>query len=66
MWCAKETVYKLYGLKNVDFASEIVLSHFQLSNHFKIDAQLKKNGTQNIKLQAERHNDFIVTYAIEK
>ncbi len=53
-WCAKETVYKIYGKKRLDFKKHIHIEPFNIEQKGVIKAGLSKAGKQ----------DFLLDYFI--
>lgn len=46
-WCAKETVYKIYGKKRLDFRKHIHIEPFTIEKKGEISARLNKEEEQN-------------------
>ncbi len=49
-WCAKETVYKIYGKKRLDFKKHIRIEPFNIEKEGIIKANLNKSGEQHFLL----------------
>jgi len=67
VWCAKEALYKLYGLKNLDFKKNIRV-HFPQNAcpiHFK--GFIQQGGiNKEYRLHAELLDDFILVYVTDQ
>lgn len=63
-WAAKEVLYKIYGLKNLDFKKNLLIDDVGASTFFgtiEFDGYRKK-----FKLKKEKIEDYILVYAINE
>ena len=69
IWCAKESLYKLYSIGGLDFRKNILVKPFKYKdNQIKgnITASIKKNNfNKNYSLYYERINDLMLVYALK-
>lgn len=63
-WCAKESVYKCYGKKEVSFLNHIFLRDFVCCQEGSVHAEIKSE-TVNLNFQVEymQFNDYMIGYA---
>ena len=64
-WCAKETVYKIYGKKRLDFKKNIIIEAFKIENegYIKAKLQTKEVKIYNLKYfvyEADNNNYMVV------
>lgn len=60
-WCAKETLIKIYGKKDLVFAENMRITPFELQNQGNITGRIIVNNTETtIPLYYEVHNGFTV------
>lgn len=60
-WCAKETLIKVYGKKDLTFAENLLISPFELQKQGSINGRIIVNNTETaIPLYYEVHNSFAV------
>jgi 4'-phosphopantetheinyl transferase len=65
-WCAKEALYKLYGLRNLDFRENI---RVEIPATAGTDfGAFIRNGEQkqNYRLTSDKYGDFIIVYLVEQ
>jgi phosphopantetheinyl transferase len=63
VWSAKETLYKWYSKKELEFKSNLLITPFLLNNKFEIEGQILKDQLQcNLTVQAELLDDVLLTY----
>jgi len=63
-WAIKETLYKIYGLKEVDFIKHLFVTEYGGSN---ITGRIAINGQEkNYKLAKETLDDYIMIYALDE
>ncbi len=66
-WAAKETLYKIYGLKEVDFIEHLFVKPFTKHNLGTIIGQTKlPNYTESFVLNYQILEDYILVYALNK
>ena len=69
IWCAKESLYKLYSIGGLDFRKNILVYPFKYNNNQikgNITASIKKNNfNKNYLLYYERINDLMLVYALK-
>lgn len=66
VWCAKESIYKLHGKKELNFKEHIYLEPFDYRNKGNAIAKIVKKGFEKKYLiQYERFNGYIFTYVID-
>lgn len=65
-WSAKETLYKLYGKKELLFKRDLRVYPFSISaTAFTFDGSVKKDAfSLHVPVHAEIFGDFVLTYAI--
>lgn len=60
-WCAKETLIKVYGKKDLTFAENLIISPFGLQKQGQISGRIIVNNAETtIPLYYEVHNSFAV------
>lgn len=60
-WCAKETLIKIYGKKDLTFAENLLISPFQLQKQGNFIGRILVNNTETVvPLYYEVHNGFTV------
>jgi phosphopantetheinyl transferase (holo-ACP synthase) len=66
-WCAKESLYKLYGKKELIFKDNILVSPFMFKNYFTFKAMLAvSNIEKKYLLAAETIGDFMLVYTLKQ
>ncbi|MBW6460411.1 MAG: 4'-phosphopantetheinyl transferase superfamily protein [Bacteroidales bacterium] len=66
-WCAKEALYKLYGLKNLDFKKNIKVLFPITAYPFKFKAFIQQGDTnKEYHLHGELLDDFILVYVTDR
>ncbi|MES2567625.1 MAG: 4'-phosphopantetheinyl transferase superfamily protein [Bacteroidota bacterium] len=66
-WAAKETLYKIYGLKEVDFIEHLLVKPFTKHNLGTIIGEINLPGFKEIfELQYELLKDYVLVYAKTK
>ncbi len=66
-WAAKETLYKVYGLKEVDFIQHLAIDAFTLDTKGKINGHITINDLNvTYLLQYELLDEYVLVYSIEK
>ncbi len=65
-WCAKETVYKIYGKKRLDFKEHIYVEPFNIKNTGNISVSLKKQTKESFLLDYFIFEDDSDKYMIVK
>ncbi len=63
-WSSKETLFKLYGLKNIDFIKNLFVEDF-LNNTFYGRIEIGKKKTRYL-LKKEKIEDYILVYSIDE
>lgn len=65
IWGAKESIYKAYGRKSVDFKKDMLIKKFKTENTlFKFYGVLNKNESYEYQLYAEKMDEYYLVYAI--
>ena len=66
-WGAKESIYKAYGRKSLNFKKDMIIDSFKFQAHgFAFNGILKKEAVKRtFNLHAEALDDYILVYAIE-
>jgi len=65
IWGAKESMYKAYGRKAVDFKLDMSIKKFQIKNTlFKFYGVLSKEDIYQYQLYAEKMDEYYLVYAI--
>ena len=63
VWSAKETLYKFYGKKELDFKGNLKIEHFNFSNLFEMKGLISKDSfLQSFNIHAEFLDGYILTY----
>jgi len=63
IWSAKESLYKLYGNKRLDFRDHILLQSFELSERGEIEGLIEKDSFKKaLKVQYQILGDHVLTY----
>jgi phosphopantetheinyl transferase len=66
-WCTKETLYKLYGRKQVRFREHLQVSPFELQSRGHLEARIQTPELQQDNIvYYEVGTDFILTYCLEQ
>ena len=70
-WCAKESLYKLYGKKELAFKENLLVEPFQYSGKGIIKGRIKKSAIQkSYSLQYEKLNlgddNYMLAYIINE
>ena len=66
IWCAKESIYKLHGKKELLFQDHIFVEPFDYFTEGKIIAEIKKNNiSKTYDIQYLEFNDYMFTYVID-
>ena len=66
-WAAKETLYKIYGLKEVDFIEHLFVKPFTKHNLGTIIGQINlPNFTKSFYLNYQILDDYVLVYALNK
>lgn len=66
-WGAKETLYKIYGLKGVDFIKNISVNPFEKQNYGNIMATMNMpNYNHTFELNYLKIENYILVYALKK
>ena len=63
-WSSKETLIKLYGLKNIDFIKNLFVEDF-LNNTFYGRIEIGKKKTRYL-LKKEKIENYILVYSIDE
>jgi 4'-phosphopantetheinyl transferase len=62
-WCAKETLVKVYGKKDLVFATDLEVEPFRLESCSAIKGKILKDGTKTtIPLYYQTFKDFVVVF----
>ena len=66
-WAAKETLYKIYGLKEVDFIEHLLVKPFTKHNLGKIIGEISlPNFKEMFELNYQILNNYVLVYALKK
>jgi len=66
-WAAKETLYKIYGLKEVDFIAHLSVADFAFGEKGTIEGRISLPGLdKRYALHYEQTGDYILTYALHE
>lgn len=66
IWGAKESIYKAYGRKQVDFKKHIHIEAFHIvQDGFAFAGRLTKEKTKFYELRAEKFGQYFLVYAFE-
>ncbi len=66
-WAAKETLYKVYGLKEVEFAKHLFVQPFELKAEGKILGEINLESFQKkFNLHYEKLEDYILVYVLDE
>lgn len=66
-WAAKETLYKIYGLKEVDFIKHLFVKPFTKHNLGTIIGEINlPNYTESFNLNYQILDDYVLVYALNK
>ncbi len=66
-WAAKETLYKIYGLKEVDFISNLFVKPFNKHNLGTIIGEINlPNLNKTFELNYQSIDDYILVYALSE
>ncbi|MES2761415.1 MAG: 4'-phosphopantetheinyl transferase superfamily protein [Bacteroidota bacterium] len=66
-WAAKETLYKIYGLKEVDFIEHLFVKPFTKHNLGTIIGEINLPGfTETFQLNYQLVDDYVLVYALNK
>jgi hypothetical protein len=67
IWSTKETLYKLYSNKEVDFKQNLHILPFNLSNFGSLETFIIKGGlNQKITVHYEEMNNYMLTYTTDQ
>ena len=67
IWSTKETLYKLYSNKEVDFKQNLHILPFSLSNFGSLETLIIKGGlNQKITVHYEEMNNYMLTYTTDQ
>ncbi len=65
IWSAKETLYKIYGEKAVDFKAHLQIDSFELNKEGKLKSLIQKENYHNkIDIKFECFENYVLTYGI--
>ena len=66
-WAAKETLYKIYGLKEVDFIRHLAVEPFMKQTHGKLNGFINlSNFNASFELNYELVDNYALVYALKK
>ncbi len=61
IWCAKESLYKLYGKRNLSFKENISIKSFKICD-YNIDGEINETNSKiNYQIEVYNFEDFILT-----
>jgi len=62
-WCAKESLYKIYGKKNLQFIKNLLVSPFTLSESGALEGKIKLEGSETlVALQYLVMKEYVMVY----
>lgn len=66
-WAAKETLYKIYGLKEIEFAKHLFIHSFILNKEGKILGEINLDSfRKKFNLHYEKLDDYMLVYLIDE
>ncbi len=66
-WAAKETLYKIYGLKEVDFIKHLAVEPFMKQTHGKLNGFINlSNFNASFELNYQLIDNYALVYALKK
>ena len=66
IWSTKETLYKLYGEKELDFKGNLHISPFSIQENGVLNTQISKGKIKlNIEVQYQKINNYWLTYTTQ-
>ncbi len=66
-WACKESLYKIYGLKEVDFIQHLFVNDFELSNEGDITGEIKMTGfNKKYKMHYQKLQDYMLVYILNE
>jgi 4'-phosphopantetheinyl transferase len=66
-WAAKETLYKIYGLKEVDFIKHLAVDPFMKQTHGKLNGFINlSNFNASFELSYQLIDNYALVYALKK
>ena len=66
-WASKETLYKVYGLKEVEFAKHLFVHPFHLNKEGKILGEINlESFRKKFNLHYEKLDDYMLVYMIDE
>ena len=66
-WCAKEALYKLYGIKNLSFKENILIEDFEYTEKGKIIGKIINNSLNKYYMLCyEKINEYMLVYVLKK
>ena len=66
-WAAKETLYKIYGLKEVDFIKHLAIEPFMKQTHGKLKGFINlSNFNASFELNYQLVDNYALVYALKK
>lgn len=66
-WAAKETLYKVYGLKEVEFAKHLYIHPFELKLQGQITGEINLDSFQKkFNLHYEKLEDYMLVYVLNE
>jgi phosphopantetheinyl transferase len=65
-WCAKEALYKVYGLRNLDFKEQIYVDAFKMKEDGNLSGRIIVNDdARNYNLKYRQIDDYIMVYLVD-
>ena len=66
-WAAKETLYKVYGLKEVEFAKHLYVNPFELKQQGELVGEINlENFRKKFNLHYEKLEDYMLVYVLNE
>lgn len=67
VWCAKEALYKYYGLKALDFRDHLRVEYAPLTDHGKVYGHIDKGHySETVALEYQFFNEYLLVYTIDE
>ena len=63
VWAAKETLFKFYGKKELDFKLHLQIESFNYKSKFELTGLIRKNGfSQTLTINVEELDGYVLTF----
>ena len=65
-WCAKEAIYKLHGMRKLDFRDHILIDPFKVEEKGNLSGRIiKKDQVRNFRLSYQQLEDYMLVFLTE-